>query len=88
LEDVKQKLELLLQEEKQALRDEEIGKDIVYLIYITIYFVELYKLNIYYSTKFASKSITRRMGEKRAIGKVAAGTARVVRNGENEKTRV
>lgn len=28
LEDVKQKLELLLQEEKQALRDEEIGKSI------------------------------------------------------------
>lgn len=28
LEDVKQKLELLLQEEKQALRDEEIGKTV------------------------------------------------------------
>lgn len=36
LEDVKQKLELLLQEEKQALRDEEIGMNIVYLIYMTI----------------------------------------------------
>jgi len=31
LEDVKQKLELLLQEEKQALRDEEIGKNIYFI---------------------------------------------------------
>jgi len=31
LEDMKQKLELLLQEEKQALRDEEIGKNIYFI---------------------------------------------------------
>jgi len=39
LEDAKQKLEMLLQEEKQALRDEEIGKNIVFHLYIALYFV-------------------------------------------------
>jgi len=37
LEDIKQKLELLLQEEKQALRDEEIGKRLLYLIFTALF---------------------------------------------------
>lgn len=47
LEDVKQKLELLLQEEKQALRDEEIGNRLLYLILIVLIFVGLYNLDRY-----------------------------------------
>jgi len=37
LEDIKQKLELLLQEEKQALRDEEIGKRLLYLNFTALF---------------------------------------------------
>lgn len=39
----------------------------------------------YYSTKFTSESITRRMGKERAIGEIAAGATGIVRDGENEK---
>lgn len=93
LEDIKQKLELLLQEEKQALRDEEIGKKLLYLIFIALYaFVESYnKLDtpyVYRSTKFTSKSTTRRMGKERAIGEIAAGAAGIVGDGENEENGV
>lgn len=42
LEDTKQKLEMLLQEEKQALRDEEIGKKIVLYLRIALHFVKSY----------------------------------------------
>lgn len=42
LEDAKQKLEMLLQEEKQALRDEEIGEKIVFYLRIALYFARSY----------------------------------------------
>lgn len=40
---------------------------------------------LYYSTKFTSESITRRMGKKRAIGEITAGTTGITGDGENEE---
>lgn len=90
LEDVKQKLELLLQEEKQALRDEEIGKgtfNLCIMLFFDVSFI-LYDETcvVCCSTKFASESITRGMGEEGATGEAAAGTAGTARNGEDEET--
>lgn len=39
----------------------------------------------YYSTKFTSESITRRMGKKRAIREIAARATRITGDGENEE---
>jgi len=40
---------------------------------------------LYCSTKFTSESTTRRMGKERTIGKIAAGAAGIVGNGEDEE---
>jgi len=86
LEDIKQKLELLLQEEKQALRDEEIGKRLLYLYFYCTVFIGSCNLDMLYcSTKFTSESTTRRMGKERTIGKIAAGAAGIVGDGEDEE---
>jgi len=88
LEDIKQKLELLLQEEKQALRDEEIGrkKEITVSNFYHTVFIGSCNLDMFYcSTKFTSENTTRRMGKERAIGKIAAGAAGIVGDGEDEE---
>ncbi|XP_011645865.1 differentially expressed in FDCP 6 homolog [Pogonomyrmex barbatus] len=59
LEDVKQKLELLLQEEKQALRDEEIGNRLLHLIYIDLsFYVRLYNLDILHTRKIPTYKLS------------------------------
>lgn len=39
----------------------------------------------YYSTKFTSESITRRMGKERAIGETTAGATGIAGDGEDEE---
>lgn len=75
-----------MQEEKQALRDEEIGECIVYKVYVVIFFYHTIICQyMHHSTKFASESITRGMGEKRTIGEAAAGAAGIAGDGKNEE---